>query len=98
MAIGHKPVTRQLVGQIELDNHGFIVTAQSPSRMGLEIANKALSADGLVEFPTMTSVPGVFAAGDGVDLRYKQAITAAGQGSAAAIDCERWLDGQKEAA
>jgi thioredoxin reductase (NADPH) len=95
MAIGHKPVTRQFAGQIELDSHGFIVTGQSPSRQGLEIANKALSNDGLVEYPTMTSVPGVFAAGDGVDLRYKQAITAAGQGSAAAIDCERWLDGQK---
>jgi len=70
IAIGHKPNTRFLQNQIDLDDNGYIKLHKH----------------------TMTNVAGVFACGDVVDTRYRQAITAAGSGCQAAIDAEKWLE------
>jgi len=43
------------------------------------------------EYPSMTTLPGIFAAGDCLDERYRQAVVAAGSGAKAAIDAEKWL-------
>jgi thioredoxin reductase (NADPH) len=70
VAIGHDPRSELFVGQLKLDEAGYVE----------------------VEHPTTrTNIDGVFACGDVVDHIYRQAITAAGTGAAAAIDAERWL-------
>ena len=70
LAIGHKPNTDFLAGQLELDEAGYIVTREGRP---------------------LTSVEGVFAAGDVADPRYRQAITSAGTGCRAALEVEKYL-------
>lgn len=77
IAIGHKPSTEFLKGFIGLDQKGYIIVKKPSSPLDPQ---------------TETSVSGVFAAGDCVDPRYRQAVVAAGQGCMGAIDAERYLE------
>ena len=78
----------------ELDATGLFIAIGHDPRSELLAGQVDLDENGyvLVEHPsTRTNLPGVFAAGDLVDHHYRQAITAAGTGCAAALDAERYL-------
>ena len=75
IAIGHDPRSELVRGQVDTDPAGYVLVAGR--------GTQALSSG--------APMPGVFAAGDLVDHTYRQAITAAGTGCAAALDAERYL-------
>ena len=79
VAIGHDPRSDLVKGQIDLDADGYVEVEGRSTRV---------LRDG-------AALPGVFAAGDLVDHTYRQAITAAASGCAAALDAERWLAAQE---
>jgi thioredoxin reductase (NADPH) len=82
-----------------LPTTGMFVAIGHDPRTELVADQLATDAEGyiLAQHPsTRTSIDGVFAAGDVVDHIYRQAVTAAGTGCAAALDAERWLADHEE--
>lgn len=92
LAIGHDPNSGIFKGQLAMTPEGYILTRAALAWDGIEAP--ADLRDSLPNYGTATSVEGVFACGDVVDTHYRQAITAAGSGCAAAMDCEKWLEAQ----
>jgi len=76
---------------------GFFVAIGHTPNTSLFKTLLPMNAEGYIEMAgasSYTNIPGVFAAGDVHDHVYRQAVTAAGAGCRAAIDCERWLEGE----
>ncbi len=86
LAIGHLPLTNIYKGQLELDEKGYIV------RKSMQPLESASGNGAHSHFRMLTSVDGVFVAGDVHDYHYKQAVTAAGYGCQAALEAERWIE------
>ncbi|MDQ6658623.1 MAG: thioredoxin-disulfide reductase [Actinomycetota bacterium] len=78
LAIGHDPRSELFRNVVATDADGYVLT-------GDKVAGAVDVHD------TATSIDGVFACGDLVDHTYRQAITAAGSGCAAALDAQHWL-------
>ena len=77
-----------------LDLDGLFVAIGNDPRTHLVHGKLDLTAEGTIAVEgrsSKTSIPGVFAAGDVVDPFYRQAVTAAGSGAAAALDAEHYL-------
>lgn len=88
VAIGHHPMTDVFKGHVELDEKGFVVRKAK--------GNPSTSSGPTGAYGMMTSVEGVFVAGDVHDYHYRQAVTAAGYGCQAALEVERWLESQND--
>ncbi|HEV2975371.1 MAG TPA: thioredoxin-disulfide reductase [Solirubrobacteraceae bacterium] len=94
-ALGHAKLTNTETGEPRelLVSGAFIAVGHEP-QSGIVAGQVELDENGYVETDgssTRTNRPGVFAAGDLVDHTYRQAITAAGSGCAAALDAEWYL-------
>jgi thioredoxin reductase (NADPH) len=94
LAIGHVPNTSVFKGQLAMTPSGYLLNRSALAWADVEAG--AWDAAAFPNYGSATNIEGVFAAGDVVDTHYRQAITAAGAGCGAAIDCERWLETQGE--
>jgi thioredoxin reductase (NADPH) len=82
-----------------LEVSGMFVAIGHDPRSELVVGQLSTDAEGYIQVDhpsTRTAIDGVFAAGDVVDRIYRQAVTAAGTGCAAALDAERWLADHEE--
>lgn len=97
--IGEKKVEKVVVEDVishekkELPIDGvFVAIGNDPNTAFLEGKLNMLANGYLVpKERSMSNIPGIFVAGDVEDFTYRQAITAAGDGCRAALDCEKWL-------
>jgi thioredoxin reductase (NADPH) len=81
-----------------LDADGVFISIGAKPNTGIVENLLDLDSHGYIKVhgdTSLTSIPGIFVAGDVHDYKYKQAITAAGAGCKAALDAERYLHGQK---